>query len=223
VRHVGRPLKDAELKASGFPMHATPDELGKFFTTERPVSGRGPGCRCRGGGHRTCLVTCNPGTAGVTYGGQWRSTEVAGSGAARKRRRRMDRVEHDLSDEHWTALKAEWGVCAYCGATDQPLQRDCVLALSRGGATRSTTSPACGSCNAARATTKSRAGCGASGSMSAPSWCTTSRSRRRSRCGSPPCQTSKRRRGKQPASHRSIQDRPDSAPVGRARRPGRGT
>jgi hypothetical protein len=155
--------------------------------------------------------------------GQWRSTEVAGSGAARKRRRRMDRVEHDLSDEHWTALKAEWGVCAYCGATDQPLQRDCVLALSRGGATRSTTSPACGSCNAARATTKSRAGCGASGSMSAPSWCTTSRSRRRSRCGSPPCQTSKRRRGKQPASHRSIQDRPDSAPVGRARRPGRGT
>jgi hypothetical protein len=65
--------------------------------------------------------------------GQWRSTEVAGSGAARKRRRRMDRVEHDLSDEHWSALKAEWGVCAYCGATDQPLQRDCVLALSRGG------------------------------------------------------------------------------------------
>jgi hypothetical protein len=45
----------------------------------------------------------------------------------------MDRVEHDLSDEHWTALKAEWGVCAYCGATDQPLQRDCVLALSHGG------------------------------------------------------------------------------------------
>jgi hypothetical protein len=34
VRHVGRPLKDAELKASAFPMRATPGELGKFFTAE---------------------------------------------------------------------------------------------------------------------------------------------------------------------------------------------
>jgi 5-methylcytosine-specific restriction endonuclease McrA len=63
----------------------------------------------------------------------------------------MDRVEHDLSDEHWSALKAEWGVCAYCGATDQPLQRDCVLALSRGGRyTLDNIAPACGSCNASK-------------------------------------------------------------------------
>jgi hypothetical protein len=50
--------------------------------------------------------------------------------AARRRKRRMNRVERDLSDEQWTALKAAWG-CAYCGETDKPLQRDCVLALSR--------------------------------------------------------------------------------------------
>jgi 5-methylcytosine-specific restriction endonuclease McrA len=70
---------------------------------------------------------------------------------ARKRKRRMDRVEHDLSDEQWTALKAAWGGCAYCGATDKPLQRDCVLALSRGGRyTLDNIAPACGSCNASK-------------------------------------------------------------------------
>jgi hypothetical protein len=42
----------------------------------------------------------------------------------------MNRVEHDLSDEQWAALTAAWG-CAYCSETDKPLQRDCVLALSR--------------------------------------------------------------------------------------------
>jgi len=47
--------------------------------------------------------------------------------AARRRKRRMERVEHDLSDDQWSALKAAWGGCAYCGATDKPLQRDCVL------------------------------------------------------------------------------------------------
>ena len=48
--------------------------------------------------------------------------------SARKRKRRMERVEHDLSAEQWTALQAAWGGCAYCGATETPLQRDCVLA-----------------------------------------------------------------------------------------------
>jgi 5-methylcytosine-specific restriction endonuclease McrA len=71
--------------------------------------------------------------------------------AARKRKRRMDRVEHDLSDAQWTVLKAVWGGCAYCGATDKPLQRDCVLALSRGGRyTLDNIAPACGSCNASK-------------------------------------------------------------------------
>jgi len=70
---------------------------------------------------------------------------------ARRRKRRMDRVEHDLSEEQWTALKAAWGGCAYCGATDKPLQRDCVLAISRGGRyTLDNIAPACRSCNASK-------------------------------------------------------------------------
>ncbi len=65
--------------------------------------------------------------------------------AVRKRKRRMESVEHDLSDEQWTALKAAWGGCAYCGATNKRLQRDCVLALSRGGRyTLVNLAPACG-------------------------------------------------------------------------------
>ena len=71
--------------------------------------------------------------------------------ASRKRKRRMDRVEHDLTDEQWAALQQAWGGCAYCGATDRPLQRDCVLALSRGGRyTLDNIAPACRSCNASK-------------------------------------------------------------------------
>lgn len=71
--------------------------------------------------------------------------------AARRRKRRMDRVAHDLSEEQWTALLTAWGGCAYCGATDKPLQRDCVLALSRGGRyTLDNIAPACSSCNASK-------------------------------------------------------------------------
>ncbi|MCW2793190.1 MAG: hypothetical protein JWO76_2288 [Nocardioides sp.] len=71
--------------------------------------------------------------------------------AARKRKRRMDSVEHDLSDAQWDALRAAWGGCAYCGATGIPLQRDCVLPLSRGGRyTLDNIVPACGSCNASK-------------------------------------------------------------------------
>jgi 5-methylcytosine-specific restriction endonuclease McrA len=71
--------------------------------------------------------------------------------AARRRKRRMDRVEHDLSEDQWAALKAAWGGCAYCGATDRPLQRDCVLAISRGGRyTLGNVAPACGPCNTSK-------------------------------------------------------------------------
>jgi 5-methylcytosine-specific restriction endonuclease McrA len=71
--------------------------------------------------------------------------------SARKRKRRMERVEHDLSPEQWFALKTAWGGCAYCGAADTPLQRDCVLALSRGGRyTLDNIAPACRSCNASK-------------------------------------------------------------------------
>lgn len=71
--------------------------------------------------------------------------------AARKRKRRMDRVEHDLTDEQWATLQSAWGGCAYCGATDRALQRDCVQALSRGGRyTLDNIVPACQSCNASK-------------------------------------------------------------------------
>lgn len=70
---------------------------------------------------------------------------------ARRRKKRMARVEHDLTAEQWIALTEAWGGCAYCGATDKPLQRDCVLAISRGGRyTLSNIVPACGSCNASK-------------------------------------------------------------------------
>jgi 5-methylcytosine-specific restriction endonuclease McrA len=71
--------------------------------------------------------------------------------AARKRKRRMDSVEHDLTPSQWTSLKVVWGGCAYCGVTDKPLQRDCVLAISRGGRyTLDNIVPACRSCNASK-------------------------------------------------------------------------
>jgi 5-methylcytosine-specific restriction endonuclease McrA len=71
--------------------------------------------------------------------------------AARKRQRRMARVEHDLTDDQWTALVEAWGGCAYCGATGAALQRDCVLAISRGGRyTIENVVPACRSCNASK-------------------------------------------------------------------------
>jgi 5-methylcytosine-specific restriction endonuclease McrA len=63
----------------------------------------------------------------------------------------MDRVEHDLSPEQWAALQDAWGGCAYCGVADTPLQRDCVLAISRGGRyTLDNIAPACASCNASK-------------------------------------------------------------------------
>lgn len=63
----------------------------------------------------------------------------------------MESVTHDLSDEQWEALKQAWGGCAYCGAVDQPLQRDCVLAISRGGRyTLENIVPACQSCNTSK-------------------------------------------------------------------------
>jgi 5-methylcytosine-specific restriction endonuclease McrA len=60
-------------------------------------------------------------------------------------------VEHDLTDAQWVALQAAWGGCAYCGAEDRPLQRDCVLAISRGGRySLNNVVPVCGSCNASK-------------------------------------------------------------------------
>jgi 5-methylcytosine-specific restriction endonuclease McrA len=63
----------------------------------------------------------------------------------------MAGVEHDLSADQWALLQELWGGCAYCGAADRPLQRDCVLPISRGGRyTLDNIVPACGSCNASK-------------------------------------------------------------------------
>src|SRR6478735_5989542 len=87
----------------------------------------------------------------VAYGSKVIVTRSRKARFARRRRRRMDSVDHDLSTEQWSALKEAWGGCAYCGATGKPLQRDCVQALSRGGRyTLDNIAPACGSCNASK-------------------------------------------------------------------------
>ena len=74
---------------------------------------------------------------------------------ARRRKRRMLRVEHDLTDAEWTALQAAWRGCAYCGVAEPSLQRDCVLPLSRGGRyTLDNIVPACRSCNTSKCNTE---------------------------------------------------------------------
>jgi hypothetical protein len=63
----------------------------------------------------------------------------------------MARADNDLTDEQWTALLEAWHGCAYRGAANAALQRDCVLALSRGGRyTLTNVVPACRSCNASK-------------------------------------------------------------------------
>ncbi|HKP40092.1 HNH endonuclease signature motif containing protein [Mycobacterium sp.] len=71
--------------------------------------------------------------------------------AARKRKRRMDLADNDLTAEQWAALKEAWNGCAYCGSTEGTMQRDCVLAISRGGRyTLDNVVPACASCNTSK-------------------------------------------------------------------------
>ena len=73
---------------------------------------------------------------------------------ARRRKRRMSTRVHDLTEAEWAALRDAWGGCAYCGA-DGPLQKDCMLPISRGGRyTVSNVVPACGSCNASKCNTE---------------------------------------------------------------------
>ena len=68
-----------------------------------------------------------------------------------RRKRRMERMVHDLTDRQWAALKDAWAGCAYCGATSTPLQRDCVLPISRGGRyTLDNVVPSCRSCNTSK-------------------------------------------------------------------------
>lgn len=70
--------------------------------------------------------------------------------SAKRRKRRMQGVVHDLTDTQWSALLGAWGACAYCGSPDD-LQRDCVLPISRGGRyTVGNVVPACRSCNTSK-------------------------------------------------------------------------
>ena len=68
----------------------------------------------------------------------------------------MARVVHDLTDAQWSALVAAWGGgCAYCGVAAGPLQKDCMLPVSRGGRyTLMNVVPACGGCNASKCNTE---------------------------------------------------------------------
>ena len=63
----------------------------------------------------------------------------------------MSSVAHDLTDAQWAALQEAWAGCAYCGDADVPLQRDCVLPISRGGRyTLDNVVPVCRSCNTSK-------------------------------------------------------------------------
>jgi 5-methylcytosine-specific restriction endonuclease McrA len=71
--------------------------------------------------------------------------------AARRRKLRVARVVNDLTADEWAALKEAWNGCAYCGATEGTMQRDCVMAISRGGRyTLDNVVPACASCNTSK-------------------------------------------------------------------------
>ncbi len=63
----------------------------------------------------------------------------------------MAKADNDLTGAQWDALREAWGGCAYCGVANKAMQRDCVLALSRGGRyTLDNIVPACASCNASK-------------------------------------------------------------------------
>jgi 5-methylcytosine-specific restriction endonuclease McrA len=63
----------------------------------------------------------------------------------------MDAADNDLTSLQWSQIRAAWPGCAYCGTIGVPLQRDCVLPLSRGGRyTVENIVPACRSCNASK-------------------------------------------------------------------------
>ena len=70
---------------------------------------------------------------------------------AKRRQRRLSRVDNDLTDDQWFEILAVWEGCAYCQATGPALHRDCVQPISRGGRyTVENVVPACASCNASK-------------------------------------------------------------------------
>lgn len=73
------------------------------------------------------------------------------AGATRRRARRLARVVNDLTEGQWDSLRDAWGGCGYCGVSGVPMQRDCLLPVSRGGRyTLANVVPACASCNSSK-------------------------------------------------------------------------
>ena len=67
----------------------------------------------------------------------------------------MAAQSNDLTPDQWIALREAWGGCAYCGSEGAALQRDCMLAISRGGRyTLTNVVPCCRSCNASKCNTE---------------------------------------------------------------------
>jgi 5-methylcytosine-specific restriction endonuclease McrA len=63
----------------------------------------------------------------------------------------MKRADNDLTAAQWRTIQDAWSGCAYCRAQGVPMQKDCVLPLSRGGRyTLDNVVPACASCNASK-------------------------------------------------------------------------
>ena len=74
---------------------------------------------------------------------------------ARRRKRRLSGKVQDLTLGQWAALCDAWSGCAYCGAVGVPLQKDCVLPISRGGRyTLDNVVPACRGCNTSKCNTE---------------------------------------------------------------------
>lgn len=61
----------------------------------------------------------------------------------------------ELTAAQWAELKSAWGGCAYCGTKGTPLQKDCVLPISRGGRYAiDNVVPCCRSCNTSKCNTE---------------------------------------------------------------------
>lgn len=70
---------------------------------------------------------------------------------AKRRQRRLARVDNDLTNAQWEALLDAWASCAYCQGVGPALQKDCIQPISRGGRyTLDNVVPACASCNASK-------------------------------------------------------------------------
>jgi 5-methylcytosine-specific restriction endonuclease McrA len=69
-----------------------------------------------------------------------------------KRRAAENSVESTLTPEEWVEIKETFGgACAYCLRTDAKLEKDHVIAITRGGPhTKDNVVPACRSCNSAK-------------------------------------------------------------------------